>query len=202
MPQTTATVTMHALLRHAASRGVPAGVVSSWAGLPAGEIQGPGRLPVPSLLRAWVHLRDELGDRAIAPRATREWTLADFGLYGFCLVSAPTVRAALETAAHNIRLLTDRGEWRLSDDGELVRCAWSWFGPLTDDHALANEVMVAAFVRGVEELSGAPPRSIELAHRAPAPRGEYEALLECPVRFERDEYVVLVEREQLERAPR
>src|SRR5262249_8452131 len=111
-------------------------------------------------------------------------------------------RDALAAAARASCLITERGSWRIVERGDVVCCAWSWGGPPSQGHALSNEVMVSAFARGIRELSGAPPRCIHFAHRAPPVRGEHEALLEGPVRFGEPDTAVLISRARLGVAPR
>src|SRR5216110_1440382 len=78
---TTSHASAQGLLRHAETRGVPGGVVAGWLGVPAQELERPGRLPALRVVGAWVRLRDELADAAVASRAARQWSLADFGLF-------------------------------------------------------------------------------------------------------------------------
>jgi AraC-like DNA-binding protein len=199
---TTAHASAYALLRHAVARGVPASTVAGWLGVPARDLDRPGRLPAERVVDAWVRLRDELADAAVAARAAREWTLADYGLFGFYVATAPTLRDALAAVARCIGLLTERGSWSLVMDDDVLRCVWSWTGPRTLDHALSNEVMVSAFARGVRELSGASPRSVHFMHRAPTRGSEHAALLDCDVRFGRSSTAVLVPRARLDVVPR
>lgn len=198
---TTAHASALALLRHAVMRGVPAATVAQWLGIPASELDQPGRLPAARVSDAWVKLRGELADPAVAARAARGWTLADFGLFGFYVASAPSVRDALAAAASTASLITERGSWSIVEQRDVVRCMWSWTGPRTFDHALSNEVMVSAFARGIRELCGAPPLAVHFMHRAPA-RGEHEALLECSVRFGAPDTAVLIPRARLDAVPR
>jgi AraC-like DNA-binding protein len=200
--ETTAHSSAHGLLRHAIGRGIPAAMVERWLGVPAGALDRPGRLPAARVIDAWVALRNELVDDAVAVRAARDWSLADHGLFGFYISTAPTLRAALDAAARHIPLITQRGSWRIVEDDALVRCVWSWLGPHTFNHVLSNEVMVAALARGIRELTGAPPLHIHFTHRAPAPRTDHQALLDCEVRFGRPATEVVLPRAQLHAVPR
>lgn len=199
---TTSHASAQRLLRHAETRGVPAVVVAGWLGVPAPDLERPGRLPALRVVDAWVRLRDELADAAVAARAARQWALADFGLFGFYLAAAPTLRDALAAAARASRLITERGAWRVVESGEAIRCTWTWNGPRTLDHALSNEVMVSAFARGIRELCGAPPLAVHFTHRAPRVRAEHEALLECCVRFGQPDTTVVIARARLDCVPR
>lgn len=197
---TTAHASAHGLLRHAVRRGLPAATVAGWLGVGVRDLERPGRLPAARVVDAWVRLRGELADAAVAARAAREWTLADHGLFGFYIAAAPTVRDALAAVAHCGGLITERGSWRIVEGDDGVRCVWSWTGPHTLDHALSNEVMVSAFARGTREL-GAPPLRVHFTHRAPPVRAEHEALLECDVRFGQPDTAVVIQRARLEAAP-
>lgn len=190
------------LLRHAVARGVPAAMVTGWLGVTASaELERPGRLPAERLVDGWARLRAELGDPAVAARAARSWALADWGLFGFYLAAAPTVRDALAAAVRCSGLITERGAWRTVEQAGRIRYVWAWSGPAALDHALSNEVMVSGFVRGIREISGTPPLRVELAHRAPVGRAEHEQLLECDVRFGQAETAVVMARARLDAAP-
>ncbi|HMG52863.1 MAG TPA: AraC family transcriptional regulator ligand-binding domain-containing protein, partial [Kofleriaceae bacterium] len=199
---TTAHASAHGLLRHAVMRGIPAATAADWLGVAVRDLDRPGRLPAARVVDAWVRLRDELADPAVAARAARGWTLADWGLFGFHVAAAPTVRAALSAVARCIGLITERGSWRIIERDDVVDCVWSWSGSQTLAHALSNEVMVSAFVRGVRELTAAPPLCVHFTHRAPPVRAEHEALLECQVRFGKPAATVVVPRAQLDIVPR
>lgn len=199
---TSAHTSAHGLYRHAVARGIPAATVSGWLGVAACELGRPGRLPAARLLDTWQLVRAELGDVAVAARAVRDWTLADYGLIGFYLAASPTMRDAFAAIASGSRLITERGSWHVVDADDTLRCVWSWAGPHTPDHALANEVMVAGVVRGIRELGAGSPVRAEFMHRAPPARTEYESLLECDVRFGRPETAVVFPRAWLDAVPR
>lgn len=101
-------------------------------------------------------------------RAAREWTLADWGLFGFYVAAAPTLRDALAAVVRCSCLITERGSWRMRESDDAIRCTWSWTGPHTLDHALSNEVMVSAFARGIREMTGAAPLAVHFMHRGRA----------------------------------
>jgi AraC-like DNA-binding protein len=199
---TTAHSSAHGLLRHAVARGIPAAMVAGWLGVPVRELDRPGRLPAERVVDAWARLRAELADPAVAARAARGWTLADYGLFGFHVASAPTLGDGLAAAARSSRLITERGAWRIVESDDAIRCVWTWAGPRTLDHALSNEVMVSAFARAIREMTGASPRCVHFMHRAPVVRTEHEALLECHVRFGQPETAVVVSRARLGDVPR
>jgi AraC-like DNA-binding protein len=199
---TTAHASALGLLRHAVARGIPVGTVTGWLGVAARDLDRPGRLPAARVVDTWARLRGELADPAVAVRAARGWALADWGLFGFYITTAPTVRDALRAAARCIGLITERGSWQIVERAEQVRCTWAWTGAPLLDHALSNEVMVSAFARGVRELAGMPPLRVEFMHRAPAGSAEHARLLECDVRFGQSETAVIVPRGRLEAAPR
>src|SRR5690349_6217655 len=129
---TTAHASALGLLRHAVARGVPAAMVTGWLGVTAPDLDRPGRLPAARVV-----------DAAVAVRAARGWALADWGLFGFYLAAAPTLRDALHAAARCTALITERGSWRIAEHADPLRCTWT--GPAVLDHALSNEVMVSAF---------------------------------------------------------
>jgi len=199
---TTSHASAQGLVRHAEARGVPDAVVAGWLGVPVQALDRPGRLPAERVVDAWVRLRDELTDASVAARAARQWTLADFGLFGFYIAAAPTLRDALAAVVRCSALITERGAWRIVEDGDVIRCTWSWTGAQALDHALSNEVMVSAFARGIRELCGAPPIAVHFTHRAPRVRAEHEALLECCVRFGQPDTSVVIARGRLDCVPR
>lgn len=201
MAATTAHDSAKVLVRHAVTRGIPAATAASWLGVLPDELERPGRLPLARVLAAWLTLRDELADNAVAARAMTRWTLADHGLFGFYLGSAPTLRDALAAAVRSSRLLTDRGGMSLVEDGALARLCWTWNGAETPDHTLSNEVIVSGVALAIRELGGAPLR-VCFTHRAPGKSSEHAALLHCDVRFAQPHTAVELERARLDAVPR
>jgi AraC-like DNA-binding protein len=190
------------LARHAEANGLPRATVASWLGVAADALQPSIRIPIDRLYAAWASLARELGDPAVGTRAALGLTVADLDLFGFCVATAPTARAAARTAASYAALVTDSGGWSIDEEADPVRVNWTRPGPLTPGRAISNEAAVASFAVCFRELTAASPLAVELRQRRPARSSAHRDLLGCPVQFGCERDRLLYARKELEIVPR
>jgi AraC-like DNA-binding protein len=176
-------VTARSLVEHATRAGAGGAALDALA-IPAAALDGPGRLPIGRMYRAWSAVIRDTGDAAAGARAAQRWTLDDLGLFGFCVAAAPTLGDALATAAAYIALVTDSGTWRAdrAGGGEL-RMVWSRSATPTDGAMVSNEVMVAATVRCLRLLYPRVPLRVTWRHPAWQRRPAHADVLGCDVAF-------------------
>jgi len=124
-------------------------------------------------------------DPLIGLQIGEQYRLADYGIWGFAVMSAPDLRGALERVlrfialtytCHDVALRRDQGTAVI----ELV--------PLRD-YAICSQVITdrdaAAIYKLISEMLGnrLPLERVRLIHGASASRARYEAYFQCPVSF-------------------
>lgn len=189
------------LVDHAAGHGISRNA-ESWLGVERGQLTQPGRLPSQRMYTAWDALSGAVDDPAVAARAAREWTLERLGLLGFCVNAAPTVRDALETAVRFVGLVTDDGHWQLRPGPGVLRAVWKRPGEPVAGRALSNEMMLVAFARCFELLSGVPPLALHVRHPLRAGVQAHAALIGIEVRARQPEDQLLLPAAALDAVPR
>jgi AraC-like DNA-binding protein len=192
---TVATFAAKNLLRHAIRRGIPSSLVSGWLGASPAELERPGRLSAVAHMSAWERLRDELDDNAVGARVGQEYLLSDWGLVGFAIGAAPTVDAAVTTAARYVGLVTSAGSWSFRNEGALVAAVWSRPGAPSAGLRISDDVTVASFVRHFTDLANERPRHVELVHRPGRAARDLAVLFGCDVRCGADRNAVVFDRE-------
>jgi AraC-like DNA-binding protein len=192
------------LARHAVAHGLPRATIATWLGVEASALESSisTRIRIDRLYGAWASLARELGDPAVGTRAALGLSIADLDLFGFCVATAPTARAAARTAASYAALVTDSGQWSVDDEADPVRVTWLRAGPLTLGRAISNEVAVASFAVCFRELTAASPLAVELRRRRPSRSSDHRDLLGCPVRFGSERDGLLFARKELDVVPR
>jgi AraC-like DNA-binding protein len=189
------------LLRHAEQRGLTRGEVAAWLGVGAREPVA-ARIPIDRLFGAWASLSRTLGDPAVGVRAAVATRVDDLDFFGYCVATAPTGRAAVDTAARYAALITDSGRWQVDDRADPVVVTWSRGGPPSLGRTISNEAALATFAAGLGELTGAAPLAVELRHRRSGQASNHRDLLGCPVLFGRERDAVLLARRALDVVPR
>jgi AraC-like DNA-binding protein len=183
------------LLQHAVRRGLPSSLVSGWLGASPAELERPGRLPAVVQMTAWEKLRDELDDAAVGARVGQESPLSDCGLIGFAIAAAPTMNAVLTATARYVGLVTSTGSWTFREEGALVTAVWSRPGAPSAGLRIADDVMIASFVRHFTDLANERPRHVELVRRPGRAPRDLAALFGCDVRASMERNAVVFDRE-------
>ena len=127
-------------------------------------------------------------DPAIALRAGRRMHITHYGLYGYALLSSPSVRAACEFAIRYHRLATPTVNMQLREqDGVAV---WEFESAFELDRASALYRFIIEFQFAVNyslyrdvSNSDDKPKSVRAVYPAPAHAPQYETYLQCAASF-------------------
>ncbi|MBS7808773.1 AraC family transcriptional regulator [Variovorax sp. PCZ-1] len=113
---------------------------------------------------------------------------ADMGIYGMVILTAPTLRDALERSVRFSRLMTDTGRIYLEKCAGGVKWVWSNTEPQTLGTRMRNEVVLTEHVAVVRVLiPGAVPRSVSFMHAEPLDSSRHRQFFDCPLAWSADE---------------
>lgn len=135
------------------------------------------------------NLRKATANNAIGLKVGACYPLTLFGIYGYALMSAATVRDALKLAYEYVELSFAFYEHSLSFRGNHVVMCMSSTDYNSDDIAMLNEREMIATLMILRGLMGEDFR-LHAATLSSAPQAgltEYEKYFECPVAFNADE---------------
>jgi AraC-like DNA-binding protein len=140
----------------------------------------------------------ELGDAAPGLAFGARIGAAGFGLLGVATATAPTLRDALAQLRRFESLTSTIGRIEVQPLGRRVRLAWRPVQPDTSPDVV--EAVLAGWVSFGRYLLGEHTEAVEVcfAHRAAAPKSQYEQLLACPLRFDAPEYSLTLAAELLD----
>jgi len=189
------------LLDFAAERGLSRERALAGTGLTLAELQAPGAsLRGDSELALIASVLRQLGDRpGLGLEMGQRYHLTSYGIWGFALLSSPTLRSAIETGMRFVDLTYSYLRLRLIDDGPQSRL-------LFEDRHLPAELRrflverdAAAFMVIAREVYAAPgPYALRFALPAPPDLAPYIRLFGVAPEFEADEHGVLLPRAVLE----
>ncbi|WP_428262491.1 AraC family transcriptional regulator [Haliangium sp.] len=166
------------ILATATAMGVDPAELRQRAGLRRASLDDDdGRISAAYLYDLWHHAAATTGDRTLPTRVAGSTSLDALGLFGFAVMTAPTLLASLRLGARYYPLVTDSGAWRVHTSNQRVVVRWRRDGALTPGRQLANESALAHFTAGLRQVIGAPLplRRVRLRH---APAGGLRALSE------------------------
>lgn len=154
-----------------------------------------GRVPTASYLRLFEVAALESKDPSFGARVARTIDGAAFGLLGFVVASAPSLREGLARFGRYSRLLCDELSLSLVERGEETAIVYEMNGapsaPALFEMAMVHMVFTAR--RGTRNAF--VPIALELRHRG-EPR-DLPDIVHAPVRFGRPEYAVRCETSSL-----
>ena len=161
----------------------------SGSGLDAKTLTLPStRISMRQLLTVYDNARRLSKDPAIALRAGRRIHITNYGLYGYALVSSPTVRDAQEFAVRYHRLATPTVNLRLVESGDIG--AWVFESAFELDHGSDLYRFLMEFQFGIilsvsQDIIGnnAKPIAVHAVYPAPPYADRYQSYLECPAYF-------------------
>ncbi len=114
--------------------------------------------------------------------------LADMGIYGMAILSAPTVSDALERSVRFQRLMTTSARIYLEQTKGNVRWIWSSAEQRTLGIRIRNEVVLVEHVAVFRALvPGAIPRRITFIHNPPSDCKGHVCFFDCPIEWGMDE---------------
>ena len=145
-----------------------------------------GRIEINLLFDLWTYLGKTLDDPSLPIRVAEKTTIEDLDLFGFAMMTAPSLRQALGSATRYGPLLTDSGRWEVTESAYRVHVRWYRLRPLTLGHRMSNETAVAQCLVCLRQLVGRHLEPIEVTfrHAAPPIRTTHAAFFRCPVRFD------------------
>ncbi|KYF65910.1 AraC family transcriptional regulator [Sorangium cellulosum] len=189
---------------HALRAGVRPDAMRRATGVPLALAEDAARRVVfDHLLDLWTYLGQTLDDPSLPIRVAQQAVIEDLHVLGFAMMTAPSVRDALDTVARYGALLTDSGRWEVTEAARRVHVRWYRTGPLTLGHRLSNETAVAQGLGGLRRIAGADLTPVEVTFRHPAPprRAGHSAFFGCAVRFDAPHDGFSFRREILDAAP-
>lgn len=159
-------------------------------------------------------MSDELvfEDWALALRAVRDPAIpiefgattrvADMGLLGFALLTAPTIVAAIDRAVRFQALSSTSGTPQVSIEREAVTLRWLRSAPRTLGVRCANETVIAEFVALNREIAPCRPSAIQFAHPAPSDTRAHRVFFDAPITWNAPVDQVTWPASLLDRVPR
>ena len=127
----------------------------------------------------------------LALRAGRRMRVTAYGMYGYALLSSPTLKAARDFAAKYILVVGPFCDGKVNAYDELVEVTIEplyWLDPMDDLHRFAVEFALAAHLTATRDRIGAQFTfsRIFLDYAPPLCVDAYDALFECPIMFGQD----------------
>jgi AraC-like DNA-binding protein len=150
------------------------------------------RLPVPAVLRLIELARRETREPGLGILLGYEMRTSWHGFLGFALMSASTLRQAIELTSRFAPIRTTALGLRLGQEGDQASIAFDELAPL----GAVRDVVVFALLIGLwqtcSSLTGrALPGSAELAFAEPDYARRFASLLPAPIRFSRPRHRLL-----------
>jgi AraC-like DNA-binding protein len=140
------------------------------------------RVPITAVWALWLAAVEATGDRALALRYGLATRLEYQGLFGFAVMTSPTIGEAGRRAGRFLHLITDSARLVLVERSDHAVFRWEREGAGEPGHDVANETVVGQIVAGITQLAGrSAVKRVTFRHAAPAAAATLEKLLPCPV---------------------
>lgn len=144
----------------------------------------------------WHDIAGALGDPSLALHVATWLPFGTFDVMDYLAVTADTVGGALDRVAAYFRLIHDRTEVEIVPVGDERIVRHRLLDDTCDASRFSSEFAFACYVvrfRRATETAWTP-RAVRFSHSGPDDTSDYEALFDCPVRFdEPDNELVLDE---------
>ncbi|WP_437950860.1 AraC family transcriptional regulator [Sorangium sp. So ce296] len=192
------------IVDHALRDGVRLDAMRRAARLPPSLAEDPARrIELDGVIDLWTYLGRTLDDPSLPIRVAQAAAIEDLHVLGFAMMTAPSVRDAVDTVARYGPLLTDSGRWEVTETARRVHVRWYRARPLTLGHRLSNETAVAQGLGCLRRIAGADLTPIEVTfrHAAPPRRAGHGAFFDCPVTFDAPHDGLSFRRELLDAVP-
>ncbi len=187
-PGTVATIATRGLLDWCEQCSVPRPGLLSSAGLTPAAVAPGKTLPIAAAARLWSGAGRAAGDDALALHVAQRMPIGAYGTYDFLVLTAGTLRHALQVASRYHRLVNGSFEVHLveADRRASLELTGARGGePGLNRYAefiLANALIRLRFAMGVSWR----PREVDLTRDAPADRREHVRIFQSRPRFGRD----------------
>ena len=144
----------------------------------------------------------ELDDRAFPLRVAQRTSVEDLHVIGFALITARTMREALQRMARYFAFVSDGGRWSVVESKETAELCFE----RSHDGSLGGragvEVALASCVNGIRQVaSELVPLSVHIAHSASCSADRHETFFCSPVHFGRGRNAIIVPRSLLDIVP-
>lgn len=204
-PGTLPSIFATAIVEAAAQRGAPRKELLGDVGLVSKALSNPeAPLPVETIFALWESAMHRLRSDGLPIAVAQTFTLEDYPVLGFVVMTAATTRDALARVVRFHSIVSPAARWTVEESGEVVRLRWHREGPRTLGHRVANESALAEFVHATRQAVGArvTPIATSFRHAAPADHCAHRAHFGSEIRWEAkvDELVFL--RSMLDAVPR
>lgn len=127
------------------------------------------RIPIDGVFDAWALIMRSLQDPAFPVRVGASRKPADYGVYGFLLMTSNTLGEALTRTAQYVRVVSDGFHWQLEIDGDDAHLILEPHGPLTLGRRCVHECANVEFVGMCRHIFSGDftPTAIRFAHSSP-----------------------------------
>jgi len=134
-------------------------------------------IPIRSLFVMWENLLRRVRDDALPIEVARSFTLRDYPVLGFAVMTAASGRQALSLVTRFSGIVSSAGRWSVEESPDIVSLRWHRPGPLTLGHRLANEATLAEMAHAARQVFGdhVPLLSTSFRHAAPASTAAHRA---------------------------
>jgi AraC-like DNA-binding protein len=166
--------------------GADAAKALAHAGIDGGLLDDPdARIELGPYERLQELTLDVTGDPALGLHMGDRASLSAFHVVGFLSIHCKTLRHALEAFVRYRSLLSEVGPGSLVEEGDRAILTCDFVRGCPRCSRLCAELVVTGLIRTARRSLGVwqPPLGVELEHPEPEYASEYEAILECPVRF-------------------
>jgi AraC-like DNA-binding protein len=152
------------------------------------------RVPADKGMAAWVEAARRSGDPLFGLHIGDESPLYVFDVIDYAVAASPTLGEGLERVRRYMRLITDVGEVSIATEGDVARVTRQLPQHPASMH-MGDSFLSFVVGRGrVNTGVDWVPREVRFQHAAPADIGDYERFFRSPLRFERREYEVELDR--------
>jgi AraC-like DNA-binding protein len=158
------------VIDEASRRGAQRQAMLSAAGLSGGELASPeAPIPLRSVLAVWEAAMRAVRDPGLPIAVAKRFSIEQYPVLGFAVMTAPTVREAIQRVVRFGALVSDSGKWELEEREEAAHLTWVRAGPLRLGHRVANESAIAEFFHAARQVIGPRAAALAVSFRHPKP---------------------------------
>jgi AraC-like DNA-binding protein len=161
------------------------------------------RISTAHMFDIWAHLARRLDAPDLPITMARDFQLEDLELFGFVMLTAPTLRESVESFVRYCALLNDGPKWEVIKEARRITVRLLDPCPRVLGARISHETAFAQMVRAVRQLSGGSidPLSVSFAHAAPSELRAHRALFRCELSFGAASDEIVFARDAFEDAP-
>jgi AraC-like DNA-binding protein len=191
---------LHFYVNYMAERGIAAERVLAGTGLDIDTVSQPQFLPTPNQFSTAIGNILDLTDAGIGIEVGLAWTISDFGIFGYAMLSCEKLLDTKNLWSRYFPLTNSLVDW----DNRTVGNDW-WVDikelfPLGRAKAFAVEEYIARIIKICPSIMDAGDfglREIQLSYDAPPYRNLYEKFFNCEIKFNQRSDRVLMDAKYL-----